>query len=70
MKISEREREILRMLCLPNKIIAQKLNVSLSTVKNHLHRLLNKFYWVDNRTELFFEALKRRIIKLEDVITK
>lgn len=70
MNITEREKDILRMLHLPNRIIARKLNISLSTVKTHITRLLAKFYWVENRTELLYEALNQNIIHLEQMIRK
>lgn len=70
MKVSKREREILKMLCLPNKIIARKLNISLATVKSHISNLLAKFYWVENRTELLYEALNQHVIHLEQIINK
>lgn len=67
MNVTEREKEILRRLCLPNRVIAKELNISLSTVKSHLRRLLNKFYWVENRTALLYEALNQNVIQLEQV---
>jgi RNA polymerase sigma factor (sigma-70 family) len=43
-KLTQREREILRLVAadLGNKEIAQQLNLSLSTVKNHVHNILKK----------------------------
>jgi len=42
--LSKREREILRLLAeeFSNKQIADRLNVSLSTVKTHIHNILEK----------------------------
>ena len=42
--LTEREREILRWLAegLQNKEIAQKLGISLATVRNHIHNMLEK----------------------------
>ena len=42
--LSEREREILRWVAagLQNKEIAQKLGISLATVRNHVHNILEK----------------------------
>ena len=42
--LTEREREILRLVAagLPNKEIAQKLGISLATVRNHVHNILEK----------------------------
>jgi RNA polymerase sigma factor (sigma-70 family) len=43
-KLTQREQEILRLVAadLGNKEIAQQLNLSLSTVKNHVHNILKK----------------------------
>lgn len=43
-KLTLREQEILRLVAadLGNKEIAQRLNLSLSTVKNHVHNILKK----------------------------
>ena len=42
--LTEREREILRWVAagLQNKEIAQKLGISLATVRNHIHNILEK----------------------------
>ena len=42
--LTEREREILRLVSagLQNKEIAQKLGISLATVRNHVHNILEK----------------------------
>ena len=42
--LTEREREILRWVAagLQNKEIAQKLGISLATVRNHIHNILDK----------------------------
>ena len=49
--ISERELEVLRLLGdeIPDKQIAAKLNVSLSTVKTHVHHILEKLEVKDRR---------------------
>ncbi len=52
-KLSPRESEIAELLQhdLPNKIIADRLNISEGTVKNHIHRMLQKMA-VQKRTEI------------------
>lgn len=70
MLITKREKEILQRLYLPNKKIAKKLNISLFTVKKHIHNLFNKFYWVNSRTQLFFKALKHKVINFEEIINE
>lgn len=71
MKLSEREKEVLKMMCLPNKVIAKRLVISLSTTKRHIHNIFNKLYAIENnRAAVVVEAVKRNIIKLEEVITE
>lgn len=45
-KLTQREQEILHLVAanLGNKEIAQRLNLSLSTVKNHVHNILKKLH--------------------------
>jgi DNA-binding NarL/FixJ family response regulator len=42
--LTEREREVLRWVAtgLQNKEVAQKLGISLATVRNHIHNILEK----------------------------
>jgi len=51
--ISRRERDVVRLICkgYPNKKIADELNISVSTVKDHNHHIFRKLA-VTNRTEL------------------
>lgn len=52
-KITEREKGIIELMILgySNKEIAQKLNISIATVRNHLHNIFEKT-GASNRTEL------------------
>lgn len=65
MKLSKREKEILSLLYLPNKKIAQGLNITVATVKTHIHHLYDKFPLSDTRTSLFYHALNEGVIKLD-----
>jgi DNA-binding NarL/FixJ family response regulator len=58
--LTEREEEVLQLLAdgLSNKHIAARLCISLSTVKNHVHNILEKLD-VRNRAEAISYALKR-----------
>jgi DNA-binding NarL/FixJ family response regulator len=58
--LTEREEEILQLLAdgLSNKHMAARLCISLSTVKNHVHNILEKLD-VRNRAEAISYALKR-----------
>jgi two-component system, NarL family, nitrate/nitrite response regulator NarL len=50
--LTPRENAVLHLLCegLPNKLIARKLGMALSTVKIHVHHIIEKLQ-VQNRTE-------------------
>ena len=60
---SEREREILRELVtgVSNKVIAERINVSVDTVKYHLKNLLSKT-GCKTRTELAVKACRSGIL--------
>ena len=66
MKISEKEKAILRMLTLQDKQIAQELYISLSTVKTYVHNILNKLS-VDSRQKALIKALKLGVVTLNDI---
>jgi DNA-binding NarL/FixJ family response regulator len=61
-KLTIRERAVVHHLGEghPNKIIARKLNMSLSTVKAHMHSIIQKLN-VKNRTEVAVAARSARI---------
>ncbi len=56
-EFTEREMEVLRLMTTgaSNAAIAEKLVISESTVKNHIHRMLEKT-GCESRTELAIEA--------------
>jgi DNA-binding NarL/FixJ family response regulator len=60
--LTPREQEVSKLLSdgLPNKLIARKLGMALSTVKIHVHHILRKLN-VNNRTEV---AIKGRVVSL------
>lgn len=62
--LSEREREIVALLCqgLPNKQVASKLSVSEVTVRYHLGHIYQKL-GVDGRLELVIYAFRRGLAK-------
>ena len=58
--LSERELEVLKLIVdgLPNQQIADKLMISLTTVKTHVRNILNKLS-VDDRTQAAVKAMRR-----------
>jgi NarL family two-component system response regulator LiaR len=66
--LTPREIEVLRQLALglANKEIAQALSISEETVKSHVGNLLGKLQ-VENRSQAIVQALKRHLVKLEEL---
>lgn len=62
--LTEREREILGLLMggLGNKEIAQRLCISESTVRNHLHNVLYKLH-LENRVQLAIYAYRQSLAR-------
>jgi len=63
-RLTDREREILRMITLEqlaNKQIARRLHVSLYTVKNHVHNILEKL-GVEDRYQAARVARNQRLL--------
>lgn len=60
--LTEREKDILRLIALggTNKEIAQKLNISEKTVKNHISNIFQTLH-VNNRTQAAIYALEKKI---------
>jgi len=67
LKISKRERDVLCLMCLSNKQIAERLNISIVTVKTYIVNLLNKFV-TNNRSQVIICALKQNVIDLQDIV--
>jgi DNA-binding NarL/FixJ family response regulator len=65
--LSPREMEVLQLIThgLPNKIIAQRLDISHQTVKNHITSILHKLD-VGDRTQAALYALRRGWVRLQD----
>jgi NarL family two-component system response regulator LiaR len=66
--LTPREVEVLRQLALglANKEIAHALSISEETVKSHVGNVFSKLQ-VENRSQAIVQALKRRLVKLEEL---
>jgi NarL family two-component system response regulator LiaR len=66
--LSDREMEMLKLLAtgMSNKEIAEKLYLSLRTVKAHMSNIFTKMN-VASRSEALVEALRKGLITLEDI---
>ena len=64
LKLTSREREVLQLIAweqMSNKQIARRLQVSLFTVKNHVHNIIGKL-GVEDRHEAVSMAQRRRLL--------
>lgn len=61
--LTSREQEVLLLLTegLTNRAIAEKLSVSIETVKSHVHHIMQKMH-VNDRTQAAVEATKQRLL--------
>lgn len=66
MKLTPRELEVLKLLCLQDKEISTRLIISVRTVKCHIHNILNKLV-CETRQKALIKALKLKIIDIEEV---
>jgi DNA-binding NarL/FixJ family response regulator len=66
--LSDREMEMLKLLAtgMSNKEIAEKLCLSLRTVKAHMSNIFTKMN-VASRSEALVEALRKGLLTLEDI---
>lgn len=66
MTLTQRELEVLKLLCLSDKDIAKRLIISIRTVKCHVHNILNELV-CENRQKALIKALKLKIIDIDEV---
>jgi ATP/maltotriose-dependent transcriptional regulator MalT len=61
--LSERELEVLRLLAddISNERIAEKLSVSLGTVKTHVHHIIDKLQ-VKDRSQAVYRAREFKLL--------
>ena len=66
MTLTQRELEVLKLLCLTDKEIAKRLIISIRTVKSHVHNILNELL-CENCQRALIKALKLKIISIDEV---
>lgn len=66
-KLTRREEEVLHLLAggLSNREIAERLSLSVGTVKNHVSNIIGKLQ-ANDRTQAVIIALKRGLVSLDD----
>ena len=70
MKLTKREQEVIKLLCLQNKVICERLSIKNSTLNQHIENLMCKFSPVATRSALPVEAAKRGLITLDEIETE
>lgn len=65
-RLTNRQKEILRLACLPNNDIAARLCLSLPTVKAHFNNICN-ILAAANRAEAMIKALRKNEIELDEI---
>lgn len=64
--LTEREKQVLKLLCLTNSEIAQRLCITAITVKSHVRNIFNKLVCETSQKALI-KALKLKIIDIDEV---
>ncbi len=67
--LTNREKQVLKLIFLNNKDIAKRLVISPATVSTHLQNIRYKLA-VSTRIGMLVEALKSGIIKLDEIEVK
>ena len=67
-KLTKRQKQILSLFYFENRVIANKLNLQESTVKTHSNDIKNILN-MDSKTKCLIYALKKGILKLEEIET-
>lgn len=66
-KASEADLELIKLLCLPNKIISLSLGVSPKAISMHITRLGVKFE-VENRRAIIVKALEFGLVTVDQLV--
>lgn len=66
MLLTKREKEILPLLCLSNEQIADKLIISIRTVKAHVHHIFDKMNCY-TRLQAILLGLKSGMISFDEI---
>lgn len=67
-EFTKREIEIIKLLCLENKKIGERLGISRATVQTHIENIRYKVESV-SRAGILIELIKAGIIKIDEIVT-
>lgn len=68
-KVSESSLELIRLLCLPDKIIGQYLKISPAAVAMRITRISIKL-GVENRTSVVVKALELGLVNIDQLVRR
>ena len=68
-ELTKRELQTLKLLYLENDEISARLDISEATIRTYLQGLREKLK-VNKRHKIMINALKRGIIKLDEIVTE
>lgn len=69
-KITKSEIEVLKLIYFSDKEIAKRLYLSVSSVKYRLRSLSDKLHFAESKTQILINALKDKVITLDDIVTE
>ena len=67
-KLTKKELEIVKLLCLENKKIGERLGISRATVQTHIENIRYKVESI-SRAGILIELIKAGILNIDDVVT-
>ena len=67
--LTNRQIEVIKLLCFSNFEIARRLRITPNTVKNYVGDIFNRL-GTDNRQCAQIKAVKLGIVKLDEIITE
>lgn len=68
-KLTKKELEIVKLLCLENKKIGERPGISRATVQTHIENIRYKVESI-SRAGILIELIKAGIVNIDDVITE
>lgn len=67
--LTNRQIDVIKLLCFSNLEIAERLHIAPNTVKNYVGDIFNRL-GTENRQSAQIKAVKLGIIKLDEIITE
>ncbi len=68
--LTERQKEVLKLACFPNKEIARRLCIEKCTVATHFNDIRARLIPATNKASMLVEGIRREEINIEDIEIK